>query len=95
MPQPKGGSRKGVPNKIGADVKAMVLEALKHAGGAEYLFTQAFDNPKAFLALVGKVLPLQITGENGAPILIAPASMTDEQLAEIAMRKRIVNAPDA
>lgn len=67
-PKPPGGSRKGRPNKITADVKSMVLEALKHAGGAEYLFTQAFDNPKAFLALVGKVLPLQVTGDGGGAI---------------------------
>lgn len=69
-PPAKGGSRKGIPNKVTADVKAMVLEALKHAGGAEYLFTQAFDNPKAFLALVGKVLPMQITGEGGGALQI-------------------------
>lgn len=68
-PQPKGGSRKGIPNKINGDVKAMVLEALHHAGGAEYLCMQAYDNPKAFVALLGRVLPLQISGDpNGAPI---------------------------
>jgi hypothetical protein len=33
------GRVKGVPNKITADVKAMVLEALSKAGGAGYLLT--------------------------------------------------------
>lgn len=76
-PQPKGGSRKGIPNKVTADVKAMVLEALSEAGGAEYLFMQAFDNPKAFLALVGRVLPMQVTGdgEDGA-ILVRVQQIT-------------------
>jgi hypothetical protein len=61
-PQPCGGSRKGIPNKMSRDVKEMILTALHEAGGAEYLFTQAFDNPKAFLALVGRVLPMQVEG---------------------------------
>lgn len=34
-----GGSRKGVPNKVSADVKAMILSALDQAGGADYLLT--------------------------------------------------------
>ena len=36
----------------------MILQALKGAGGMEYLMAQAADNPTAFLTLVGKVLPL-------------------------------------
>ena len=66
--RPPGGSRKGIPNKVNADVKAMVLEALHHAGGAEYLCMQAYDNPKAFMALVGRVLPMQVTGDGGGPV---------------------------
>jgi hypothetical protein len=54
------GRPKGSVNKVNADVKAMVLEALHHAGGAEYLLMQAYDNPKAFVTLVGRVLPLTI-----------------------------------
>ena len=67
--QPKGGSRKGRPNKVPGDVKAMVLEALQHAGGAEYLTMQAYDNPKAFLALLARVLPMQVTGLDNGPII--------------------------
>jgi hypothetical protein len=67
--KPPGGSRKGRPNKVTGDVKSMVLEALKHAGGAEYLLMQAYDNPKAFLALVSRVLPLQVTGPDGGPVV--------------------------
>jgi hypothetical protein len=68
---PGPGRPKGSKDKIPQDVKAMVLEALSHAGGAEYLCMQAFDNPKAFLSLVGRVLPLQVTGKDGAPIDLA------------------------
>lgn len=69
-PQPKGGSRKGIPNKVTADLKAMILGALDGAGGQEYLQRQANENPKAFLTLVGKVLPLQVTGEGGGPLTV-------------------------
>jgi hypothetical protein len=54
------GRTRGVPNKITREVKEMVLEALEHAGGAEYLYMQAFNNPKAFLSLVGRIVPLQV-----------------------------------
>jgi hypothetical protein len=57
-----GGSRKGKPNKITRDIKEMVVGALAAAGGQNYLQEQSGKNPAAFMALVGKVLPLQITG---------------------------------
>lgn len=60
-----GGRTKGTPNKITADVKSMVLGALNDAGGQAYLTKQAQENPNAFLALVGKVLPLQIKNPDG------------------------------
>jgi hypothetical protein len=68
-PQPKGGSRKGKPNKLSADVKAMILEALGEAGGSEYLLKQSQTNPNAFLTLVGKVLPLTVSGDPQNPLL--------------------------
>lgn len=40
----------------------MILAALDGAGGVEYLIRQAEAKPAAFLALVGKVLPLQVSG---------------------------------
>ena len=61
----------GTPNKITADLKAMILGALSDAGGQKYLAQQALANPSAFLTLIGKVLPLQVTGEGGGPVLIS------------------------
>ncbi|SEJ99935.1 hypothetical protein SAMN03159494_04250 [Achromobacter sp. NFACC18-2] len=46
----------------------MILEALDRKGGADYLVTQAEENPKAFLSLLGRVLPLQVTGDGGGPV---------------------------
>jgi hypothetical protein len=35
----------------------MILGALDDAGGQDYLAEQAYNNPSAFMALLGKVLP--------------------------------------
>ncbi len=59
-----------MPNKVTADIKAMVLGALDRAGGEEYMLEQAKSNPNAFLTLVGKVLPTQITGPNDGPVQV-------------------------
>ena len=56
------GSRKGIPNKVNTQLKEMILGALDGAGGQAYLQKQADENPVAFMTLVGKVLPLTVTG---------------------------------
>lgn len=62
------GRPKGSKNKISSDVKAMVLEALSTAGGAGYLVAQSEKNPVAFMALVGKVLPMTVQGDPENPL---------------------------
>lgn len=61
------GRQKGVPNKTTGMLKDMIMAALHDAGGHDYLVGQAHENPKAFLALVGRVLPMQVhgSGEDG------------------------------
>jgi hypothetical protein len=57
---PNSGRKKGTPNKINADLRAMILGALSDAGGQKYLTAQAKKNPQAFLGLVGRCLPKDI-----------------------------------
>jgi len=75
------GRKKGVPNKLNATVKEMVIGALDAAGGQSYLLEQSEKNPTAFLTLVGKVLPTQITGEGDGPVQLmwplAPSKMDE------------------
>ncbi len=64
------GRPKGALNKTTTQLKDMILEALEGAGGVSYLQERASD-PKtasAFLTLVGKVLPLQVTGADGGAV---------------------------
>lgn len=63
------GRPKGSPNKATAAIKDMIVQALDQAGGVEYLHTQSIANPTAFLTLVGKVLPLQLSGDPDNPII--------------------------
>lgn len=73
------GRPKGVPNKNTTALKDMILGALAKVGGEDYLKRQAEENPGPFLTLVGKVLPLQLTGDGGAPIILQ-LTTTDERL---------------
>ena len=67
---PGPGRKKGVPNKNTALIRDMVAQALDNAGGAEYLTERANDprTASAFLNLVGKVMPVQVTGEGGGAV---------------------------
>ena len=69
------GRPKGMPNKTTALLKDAILKAAEQAGDGEglvgYLKTQAKANPGPFMALLGKVLPMQVTGEDGGPVQIA------------------------
>lgn len=68
------GRPKGVPNKTTTLLKDAILAAAAKAGGKEglegYLAHQATENPQSFLPLLGKVLPMQVTGEDGGPLQI-------------------------
>lgn len=65
-----GGRQKGSPNKVTKALKDTILQALDEAGGVDYLKQTAIDHPAAFLTLVGKVLPLQVTGEGGGALVV-------------------------
>lgn len=68
------GRKKGTPNKTTALLKDAILKAAEQAGGENgltgYLQLQAIENPGPFMALLGKVLPLQIAGDKDAPLQI-------------------------
>jgi len=81
----KTGRAKGTPNKTTALLKDAIIKAAEQAGGSEglvgYLTEQAALNPGPFMALLGKVLPLQIAGDPENPLrtitrieLVAPAN---------------------
>jgi hypothetical protein len=79
------GRPRGSRNKTTRLLKDAVLAAAAAGeGGADglvaYLKTQAATNPVAFLSLLGKILPLQVT-QPATEVRMITASMTDEEAA--------------
>lgn len=70
------GRPKGSPNKTTKLLKDAILLAAQRAGGAgeeglvAYLEKQAKENPGPFMSLLGKVLPMQVTGDPDNPVPI-------------------------
>lgn len=58
-----GGRQKGTPNKTTKALKDSIMEAFFAVGGAKYLKKVAKDDPKAFISLLGRVVPTEIKGE--------------------------------
>ena len=66
--RPGAGRKKGVPNKLSGDLKAMILDALGREGGVKYLRKVAKEDRKAFCALLGRVLPMTVLGDPENPL---------------------------
>lgn len=64
------GRPKGAVNKITGELKAMVLQALEQEGGVDYLRWASREQPASFLTLLGKILPMQVTGSDGNAVTI-------------------------
>lgn len=62
------GRPKGAIDKGNALIREMIVQALDEAGGVDYLKATAASHPAAFLSLVGKVMPVQVEGADGAAI---------------------------
>ena len=85
--QPKtGGRTKFTPNKVTADVREMIRNALEKKGGQEWLEKQMDANPVAFMTLIGKILPSEVNvgGQKDNPVGIDATSLTIEQLKALA-----------
>lgn len=72
----RGGKRNGagrpagVPNKLSAAVKDNIIEVFERIGGVESMAVWATENQTQFFNLYAKLLPLQVTGEGGGPLLV-------------------------
>lgn len=83
------GRKKGVPNKTTAALKEAILAAAAEVGedgGGEggltgYLVHIARKDIKAMAGLLGKVLPMQLTGDPDAPVYFATKEQRDAAVA--------------
>jgi hypothetical protein len=95
--RPGSGRKKGGTNKITSDVKQAILEAFSALGGAKYLCAVAREDPKAFCALLGKLIPVKVAGDAEDPPVLrtidAPPDETREQWLARTARERGLPAP--
>lgn len=68
--RPGAGRPKGSLDKGNALIREMVAESLTGLGGVAYLKKVAKSHPPAFLALLGRVIPVQVVGEGDGPLKV-------------------------
>lgn len=72
----------------------MVREALDKKGGVKYLVEQADANPKAFLALVAKLMPANVNMTMSVdPVMLETLQARRKELAQ--RREQIIEHRDA
>ena len=86
--QKAGGRRKGTPNKSTIAIREAVLQVfadLQHRSGEAngHLMDWALGNATDFYKLSSKLLPRQVTGEDGGPVItrIELVAATPEEIA--------------
>lgn len=67
--RPGAGRPKGSLDKGNALIREMIVESLHGLGGVEYLKATAKSHPAAYLSLIGKVMPVQLAGDGGGPMV--------------------------
>jgi hypothetical protein len=60
-PVPASRSRKGVPNKFGADLKELVTLTLHKLGGLNYLLMIGQNEPALFVKLLTAIIPRDVS----------------------------------
>lgn len=74
------GRPKGLQNKLTVEVKEMVRGALEALGGQEYLTAQGQANPTAFMTLVGKIIPSELSATVKSDVIINIVEFKKEML---------------
>ena len=84
--RPGSGRKKGGTNKITSDVRQAIMEAFGMVGGVEYLCAVAREDPKAFCALLGKLIRVKVADDEENPLVLhatidRPSDETREPVA--------------
>lgn len=76
--KPGPGRPAGSPNKITGTLRGMVLGALDELGGQQWLIEQARSEPKAFMALLARLLPPAPPEDSGEVVIRITGGFSDE-----------------
>ncbi len=77
------GRPKGSVNKTTASVKAALTEAFERRGGVPSLLRWADENPTAFYALWGRMLPTEVDVTSNGATLAAIAAVSYARVQEL------------
>lgn len=66
-----GGRKAGTPNKLSGVAKDNIAAVFNRLGGTEAMAVWASENPTAFYNLYAKLLPHEVTGEDGGPVEVS------------------------
>jgi len=70
-PRPaNAGRKKGTKNKITTTIRSALQMSFDDLGAQEYLKKLAIAEPRAYATLLAKAMPTEITGANGAPLVV-------------------------
>lgn len=64
----KGGSRKGVPNKVTALARENIITVFDRMGGISEMVDWAKANKSEFYKLYARLIPVEVTGKDGGAI---------------------------
>jgi hypothetical protein len=74
------GRVKGTKNKVTVAIKDAIQNAFTKVGGADYLVTVAENDPRTFCALLGRVLPTEVTAQvTGALTILSGVPRADDR----------------
>jgi hypothetical protein len=65
----RGGRQKGTKNSAPA-IRTLLEESLTELGGVKYLVKQGTENPKSYMALLSRAMPMQVQGDSTAPLTV-------------------------
>ena len=71
------GRPKGSKNKISLSIKEALIESFQRLGGVDCLEEQGRKNPVAYLMLLKSIMPLQVSGVDGQPIMVITGVVRD------------------
>jgi len=87
---PGSGRKKGTPNKITVSMKAAVYEAFNEAGGVEALTRYARRDPKGFYNIAAKLIPTELVGKGGKPLIPPEVKLPTDPIAAAAAYREIM-----
>ena len=85
---------KGAIGKLNKDMKEVIHLAFERAGGVDYLVRQADANPKAFLSLIGRIVPNEVRLDVLVALDLGSAMLENERNLQRLNSVTIDNEPD-